>query len=150
MADRITLTGLRVRGRHGVYDHEKRDGQDFLVDVVVWLDLERPPTPTTWPRPSTTARWPRLAAEIVAGPPRDLIETVAAEIADRIMAEHPVHAAEVTVHKPDAPIPLTFDDVAVTIRRSTKSPGRSAPTRSALPGSGPPGPALAGSDSSPS
>ena len=41
MADRITLTGLRVRGRHGVFDHEKRDGQDFLVDVVVWADLDR-------------------------------------------------------------------------------------------------------------
>lgn len=40
MADRITLTGLRVRGNHGVYDHERRDGQDFVVDVTVWMDLD--------------------------------------------------------------------------------------------------------------
>ncbi len=58
---------------------------------------------------------------MVAGPPRDLIETVAAEIADGIMARWPAVAVEVTVHKPSAPIPLVFADVAVTIRRSMKS-----------------------------
>ena len=40
MTDRIVLTGLRVRGNHGVFEHEKRDGQDFLVDVTVWIDLD--------------------------------------------------------------------------------------------------------------
>jgi 7,8-dihydroneopterin aldolase/epimerase/oxygenase len=39
MSDRIELRGLRVRGHHGVFDHERRDGQDFVVDVVVWMDL---------------------------------------------------------------------------------------------------------------
>jgi len=150
MADRITLTGLRVRGRHGVYDHEKRDGQDFLVDVVVWADLDRAAYSDDLTATVDYGRLAALVAEIVAGQPRDLIEAVAAEIADRIMAEHAVHAAEVTVHKPDAPIPLTFDDVAVTIRRSTKSPGRSGPTRSVRPGSDLPGSAPSGSDSSPS
>ena len=53
-----------------------------------------------------------LAAGIVAGPPRDLIEAVAGEIADAVMTDYPVHAVEVTVHKPSAPIPLTFADVA--------------------------------------
>ena len=61
---------------------------------------------------------------MVAGPARDLIETVAAEIADGVMARWPVLAVEVTVHKPTAPIPLEFADVAVTIRRSLKSAGR--------------------------
>ena len=39
MADRIELRGLTVRGLHGMFDHERRDGQDFIVDVSVWLDL---------------------------------------------------------------------------------------------------------------
>ena len=38
MSDRITLTGLRVFGCHGVFEHEKRDGQEFVVDITVWLD----------------------------------------------------------------------------------------------------------------
>ena len=39
MADRIELRGLRVRGNHGVFDHERRDGQDFVIDVTLWTDL---------------------------------------------------------------------------------------------------------------
>jgi dihydroneopterin aldolase len=59
-----------------------------------------------------------LAAGIVGGEPYDLIETVAGKIADEVMEDERVHSVVVTVHKPSAPIPLTFDDVAVTIRRS--------------------------------
>ena len=121
MADRITLTGLRVRGTHGVFDHEKRDGQDFVVDVTVWLDL--PATDTL----ADTVDYGALAArvaKIVGGPSRDLIETVATEVAEDLMNwDDRLHAAEVTIHKPNAPIPLTFADVAVTVRRSRKRTG---------------------------
>jgi dihydroneopterin aldolase len=69
-----------------------------------------------------------LAAEgahvVVAGRRKAPIEAVAGEIADTVMARFPVHAVEVTIHKPSAPIPLTFADVSVTIRRSVRrSPG---------------------------
>ncbi|MBO0840990.1 MAG: dihydroneopterin aldolase, partial [Sciscionella sp.] len=60
------------------------------------------------------------AAAIVGGPPCDLIETVAAKVADEVMADARLHAVEVTVHKPAAPIPLEFADVAVTVRRSRR------------------------------
>lgn len=123
MADRITLTGLRVRGHHGVYDHEKRDGQEFLVDVTVWIDLDRAAATDDV---AETLHYGELAtrvAEIVAGEPRDLIETVGTEIADDIMADGRAHAVEVTIHKPHAPIPLDFADVAVTIRRSRRARG---------------------------
>ncbi len=39
MADLSGLRGLKVRGDHGVFDHERRDGQDFVVDITVWIDL---------------------------------------------------------------------------------------------------------------
>lgn len=117
MADRIVLTGLRVRGKHGVYEEEKRDGQDFVVDITVWVDLGDAASSDDVDRTLHYGVLAERAAAVVAGPPRDLIETVAAEIADDIMTEHRAHAAEVTMHKPSAPIPLTFDDVAVTIRR---------------------------------
>jgi dihydroneopterin aldolase len=120
VADRIALTGLRVRGRHGVFEHEKLAGQDFLVDVTVWLDLHEAAATDDV---AATLHYGELAervAEIVGGPSRDLIETVAAEVADDVMRDQRVHAVEVTVHKPDAPIPLDFADVAVTIRRSRR------------------------------
>ena len=62
----------------------------------------------------------RMAAEVVTGPPRKLIETVGAQIADQVMGDQRVHAVEVVVHKPAAPIPQQFADVAVVIRRSRR------------------------------
>ena len=107
MADRIALTGLRVRGNHGVFEHEKRDGQEFVVDITLWLDLSSASR-------SDERRRPR------GGRHARHRETVAGRIADAAMTDTRLHAVEVTVHKPSAPIPLTFDDVSVTIRRSRR------------------------------
>lgn len=120
MTDRITLTGLRVFGRHGVFEHEKRDGQDFVIDLTVWLDLGEAAATDDLTKTVHYGELAQLAADIVAGEPYDLIESVGGKIADEVMKDSRLHAAEVTVHKPSAPIPLTFDDVAVTIRRSRR------------------------------
>jgi dihydroneopterin aldolase len=116
--DRITLTGLRVPGRHGVYEHERAQGQEFVVDVAVWLDLG--PAATT-DQLSATLDYGALAqraAQIVGGDPCNLIETLAARIATEVLTDPRVHAVEVTVHKPQAPLPLAFTDVSVTTYRS--------------------------------
>lgn len=118
--DRIELRGLTVRGNHGVFDFEKRDGQDFVVDITVWMDLRPAAETDDLTRTLHYGELAEHAAAVVAGPSRDLIETVSAEIADAIMADERLHAVEVVVHKPSAPIPLTFDDVAVVARRSRR------------------------------
>ena len=123
MADRITLTGLRVRGHHGVYDHEKRDGQEFVVDVTVWIDLDRAAATDDVAETLHYGELAERVAEIVGGEPRYLIETVGTEIAEDVMKDGRAHAVEVTIHKPNAPIPLDFADVAVTIRRSRRARG---------------------------
>lgn len=123
MTDRIELRGLTVRGNHGVFDHERRDGQDFVVDVTVWIDLSPAAAGDQLADTYDYGLLAQQAADIVAGPARNLIETVAAEIAETVMADRRVHAAEVTVHKPSAPIPLTFADVAVVARRSRRRGG---------------------------
>jgi dihydroneopterin aldolase len=121
LADRITLTGLRVRGTHGVFAHEKRDGQDFVVDVTVWLELARAAETDDLADTLDYGALAARVADIVGGPSRDLIEAVATEAAEDLMRwDNRLHAAEVTIHKPNAPIPLTFEDVAVTVRRSRK------------------------------
>lgn len=115
--DRITLTGLRVFGRHGVFDHEKRDGQEFVVDLVVWTDLAKAGASDALADTLDYGALAEQAAAIVGGEPYDLIETVCVRIAEAVLADERIDAVEVTVHKPSAPIPLTFDDVAVTVRR---------------------------------
>jgi dihydroneopterin aldolase len=122
VSDRIELRGLRVRGNHGVFEHERRDGQDFLIDVTVWLDLAPAAGSDDLADTLDYGALAQTVADIVGGPPRDLIETVAAEIADAVMTDARVQATEVTVHKPSAPIPLTFADVAVVACRDR--PGR--------------------------
>ena len=120
MTDRIELRGLKVRGNHGVFAHERADGQDFVVDITVWIDLVDAAASDDLADTYDYGVLAERAAAVVAGPARNLIETVAGEIADDVMKDNRVHAAEVTVHKPQAPIPRTFDDVAVVARRSRR------------------------------
>lgn len=117
MGDRITLTGLRVRGHHGVYEAERRDGQDFVVDVTLEVDTS---VAAASDDIADTVHYGELAealAAVVAGDPVDLLETLAERLAAVCLADARVAATDVTVHKPQAPIPLAFSDVAVTIRR---------------------------------
>ena len=118
MSDVIALTGLRVRGRHGVYDFERAEGQDFVVDVELEIDLG----PAAASDDVTdTVHYGELAGrlvEIVAGEPVDLIETLADRLLTACLTDPRVAAATVTVHKPQAPIPHEFADVAVTLRRT--------------------------------
>jgi 7,8-dihydroneopterin aldolase/epimerase/oxygenase len=120
MADRIELRGLTVHGRHGVLDHERANGGDFVVDITVWIDLAEAAASDNLADTYDYAALAQLAADIVAGPPRNLIETVGGEIADQVMDDKRVHAVEVVVHKPQAPIPLQFADAAVVVRRSRR------------------------------
>jgi dihydroneopterin aldolase len=114
----ITLSGLRVRGHHGVFDFEREQGQDFVVDVVLELDLTRAARSD---RVTDTVHYGELAealVAVVAGEPVNLIETLADRLVTVCLADARVAAATVTVHKPQAPIPHDFADVAVTIRRA--------------------------------
>lgn len=120
MTDRIELRGLTIRGYHGVFDEERRDGQDFVVDITVWIDQASAASSDDLADTLDYGALAKRAADIIEGPPRNLIETVAGEIAEDVMTDERVHAVEVTLHKPAAPIPLNFADVAVVARRSRR------------------------------
>lgn len=117
-ADEITLTGVRAFGYHGVYADEKRDGQEFVVDAALAISLRRAAETDDV---ADTVHYGELAERIVAlveGEPVDLLETLAQRIADEVLADERVASVRITVHKPQAPIPVPFGDVAVTVRRS--------------------------------
>jgi dihydroneopterin aldolase len=115
--DEIALTGLRVRGHHGVLPSERADGQDFLVDAVLTVDTREAAAADDL---TATVDYGVLAerlAAVVGGEPVDLIETLAARLADVCLSHPRVIGARITVHKPSAPIPLPFTDVSVTVER---------------------------------
>lgn len=117
--DTIALRGLCARGFHGVFEHERRDGQDFITDVLLHLDAGPAGTTDDLTRTANYAEVASTVERIITGEPADLIETVAQRIATAVLQEQPVAASvEVTVHKPQAPIPSDFADVSVTVRRS--------------------------------
>lgn len=116
--DRISLRGLRVFARHGVLPREREQGQEFIIDAVLWLDT-RPAAAAD--DLAATVDYGALAlrlAELAAGDPVALIETLAERLAAACLADQRVSQAEITVHKPQAPISVPVADVAVTITRS--------------------------------
>ena len=108
------VTGLRVRGVHGVLASDRENGQEFVVDVA--LDAAAPTTDDLAETVDYAALAVRLA-DVVAGEPVDLIETLAARLADVCLADPRVSRAEVTVHKPSAPVTVPVDEVSVTLVR---------------------------------
>jgi 7,8-dihydroneopterin aldolase/epimerase/oxygenase len=117
--DRISLLGLRAFGRHGVLDHERRDGQEFVVDAVLWVDTRQAAATDDL---SLTIDYGTVAgqlAAVVSGEPVALIETLADRLAATCLSAHEaVREVEITVHKPHAPLVQSVRDVTVTIRRS--------------------------------
>jgi 7,8-dihydroneopterin aldolase/epimerase/oxygenase len=116
--DRLSITGIEAFGHHGVFDFERRDGQPFVVDLVLGVDTRAAAASDDL---ADTVDYGTLAMrvkEAVEADPVDLVETVAQRVADVCLADDRVGWAEVTLHKPQAPIDATFTDVALTIHRS--------------------------------
>lgn len=118
MTDKIVLTGLEVFAHHGVHPSETESGQLFMVDLEISLDLAPAGHSDDL---AHTVDYGSLAEEVhqlVAGERWNLIERVAHRVAELVLARPRVEEVTVTVHKPQAPIPFAFSDVAVTIRRA--------------------------------
>lgn len=122
--DEITLTGLRVFGRHGVFEHERRVGQHFVIDTTLYVSTAAAAASDDVADTVHYGEAAERIAAIVGGEPVNLIETLAGRIADALLTYDGVRMVAVTVHKPDAPIDLEFADVAVTIRRAHPDAGR--------------------------
>jgi 7,8-dihydroneopterin aldolase/epimerase/oxygenase len=115
--DTIALRGIRAFGRHGVYEFEREQGQEFVVDVLLRLSLREAAASDDV---ADTVHYGELAdevASIIGGEPANLIEALADRIARAALGYERVQIVEVTVHKPSAPIVPAFDDVSVTIVR---------------------------------
>ncbi|WP_251381584.1 MULTISPECIES: dihydropteroate synthase [unclassified Leucobacter] len=122
--DRVTLTGLEVFAHHGVFDFEREQGQRFLIDADVAVDLRAAASGDDL---AATVHYGELAEAIVAAvenDPVDLIETVAERVADVTLGFSGVHSARITVHKPQAPIDAVFADVSVSVERFAKGVAR--------------------------
>jgi dihydroneopterin aldolase len=117
VTDELAVTGIECFGHHGVFEFERREGQTFVIDLVLGLDTSAPAASDDL---HDTVDYGSLVTSVKAAvetEPVDLIETLAQRIADVCLLDDRVEWSRVTVHKPDAPIDATFSDVALTITR---------------------------------
>jgi dihydroneopterin aldolase len=115
--DELSVTGIECFGHHGVFEHERREGQTFVIDLTLGIDT-RPAAASD--DLHDTADYGSLVAQVkaaVESDPVDLIETLAERISGVCLLDDRVEWARVTVHKPGAPIEATFADVTLTITR---------------------------------
>lgn len=117
MIDTITIMGIRARGYHGVLGFEREMGQTFVVDVAMQVDTTAAAATDDLTHTVDYGAVSTEVAAIVTGPPFQLIETLAARIADRVKAFEGVEQVSVTIHKPYAPVTEIFDDVVLRITR---------------------------------
>ncbi|PRA04012.1 2-amino-4-hydroxy-6-hydroxymethyldihydropteridine pyrophosphokinase [Arthrobacter sp. MYb229] len=116
--DRISIQGISATGYHGVFDHEKREGQEFRIDVVLHVDITRAALSDDVADTVDYGAVSQLVVAQIQAGPWDLIEKLGAQIAEAILAAwRSVATVEVVVHKPQAPIPVPFSDVSISLTR---------------------------------
>jgi dihydroneopterin aldolase len=119
MSDQIVLTGIHGFGYHGLFEQERKDGQDFFVDLTLTVDLNAASQSDAIADTVNYAEITDLVVEEISSNPVNLIEKLAARIAERVLNQHPkVDSVTVTVHKPQAPVAAQLKDIAVVVTRS--------------------------------
>lgn len=114
MSDEIRVRGLRVFAHHGVFEHERQDGQNFLIDIDARVSFDG-----TNDDIARTIHYGDMCLAVVGAvqsDPVDLIETVAERVATVVLGMG-ANSVRVEVHKPDAPVPADFADISVVVER---------------------------------
>lgn len=118
MSDQIRVTGIKAFGYHGVLPHEATEGQDFIVDLLITLDLRAASLSDDLTESINYADLAQIAHDNIVGERVQLIERLAGRIAEEISSAYSqITSVSVTVHKPHAPVTVDFEDISVTITR---------------------------------
>lgn len=121
--DVIHLAGIEVFAHHGVFEHEKINGQRFVVDVDVEFDASRAIMTDSVEDTLNYAELAQLVHDEVQRDPMDLLEAVAFRVIRSVFDAYPAERVTVTIHKPDVDMPVMLDQVAVTISRARNEVG---------------------------
>jgi dihydroneopterin aldolase len=118
MSDQIILTGIRGYGYHGLFDFEAEEGQIFLVDLTISIDLTKASLSDQIADTVDYGAVAELVLEEIEGERVILIERLAGRIGDRVLAlDSRINSVEIIVHKPQAPVKADLTDIAVKITR---------------------------------
>ena len=118
MSDHVTISGISAFGFHGVFPEERKNGQNFIVDLKLFFDLSPAGASDDLTKTINYASVADTTVEEITGEPVSLIETLATRISARLLQDFSLlESVLVTVHKPEAPVLVKFSDISVTVER---------------------------------
>jgi dihydroneopterin aldolase len=121
MSDRIFIKDLALHAYHGVMPHEAKVGQTFSLDLVLEIDLSASARSDKVKDTVSYERVVAAASEAFCGKRYKLIEAAGGAVADTLLSQFGrLLSVEVTIHKPHAPIPATFGDVGIILKRERR------------------------------
>lgn len=116
--DYISIKNLEVFSKHGVFEEEKRLGQKFALDMMLYFDTRSAGVADDIEKSVDYGKVCHFANAFMRGHTYRLIETAAERLAEDILIEYPkINKICITVKKPWAPIGLPIEEVSVTIER---------------------------------
>jgi dihydroneopterin aldolase len=118
MSDFIEIDGIAGFGYHGLFDHERTNGQSFKVDVKLELKGKKSSKSDEIKDAVDYSEVIRVVHELIIGDPVNLIERLAQLIANNLLKRFPIKSVEVVVHKANAPVGFPVGDISVRIKRS--------------------------------
>lgn len=117
--DKIIVKDLKLFCYHGVNPEEKVDGQNFVFDIEVFLDLSLPCKTDNVDDTVSYAKIIKTVRRVAQSEKNDLLEYVSQRVVDALFEEYPmIEKINLTLKKPEAPIKADFDYVAVQIERA--------------------------------
>lgn len=116
--DKIIIRGLKIFAYHGVNDEEKIDGQNFIFDIDLYVNITKACFSDNVGDTVSYAKVIKTVTRVFTAEKYDLLEKAAQVTADAILAEYPdVFKVDITLKKPEAPMKADFDYVGVAMTR---------------------------------
>jgi len=109
----ISLKGIAGFGYHGVMPEERKEGQNFYVDVDLSTNLNE--LNDDLKNTIDYSKVVEIVIQVITGEPVNLIETLAKSISEKVLElDKKISEVKVSVHKPSAPVSAQISDVTVT------------------------------------
>lgn len=116
--DKIIIKKLHIRANHGVFPAEKTLGQNFYLDIEADLNFYEASIEEDLTKSVHYGEMTEYIVEQFTKKKYDLIETAAIKLADSLLNKYPIISqVKLVVHKPEAPVAHSFEDIAVSSKR---------------------------------
>ena len=115
----ITIKNLKIYAYHGVFPEEQKIGQLFLLSAKLYLDTSSAAQKDSLENSVDYGEICHFLTSLMTEKTFRLIEAAADYLACNLLWKYPlIHAVELSLSKPNAPVNLPFEDISITVKKS--------------------------------